>query len=226
MAEVLASGVHRFVGVRTLGGVKLAADSGAVPSAVESDEALWRRGLDGDGEAFGALFDRHRDRVFRHACRVAQTRHEAEDVVASTFLELWRRRAEVRLVDRSVLPWLLVTATNVGRNVARGTRRYRKLLERLPRTADQPDVAEVALDIHALGIDARLRAGLRALNKTDAHLLVLVALEGYPVAAAAEQLELSLPAARARLHRVRARLREQLGDHLPDAHSDDQGGIR
>jgi DNA-directed RNA polymerase specialized sigma24 family protein len=75
-----------------------------------------------------------------------------------------------------VLPWLLVAATNLGRNVARGTRRYRQFLERLPRPADQPDVAEVALETHALGVDARLRASLRALNKTDAHLIVLVAL--------------------------------------------------
>jgi RNA polymerase sigma-70 factor (ECF subfamily) len=206
--------------------VELAADSGVVPSAVESDEALWRGSIDGDGEAFGALFDRHRDRVFRHASRLAYTRHDAEDVVASAFLELWRRRADVTLVERSVLPWLLVTATNLGRNTARGTRRYRQLLERLPRAQDEPDVAEVALGTHALGVDARLRAGLRALNKTDAHLFVLVALEGYPVAAAAEQLELSLSAARARLHRVRTRLRERLGDYLPDRDSDDQEGTR
>jgi RNA polymerase sigma-70 factor (ECF subfamily) len=206
--------------------VELAADSGVVPSAMESDEALWRRSLDGDGEAFGSLFDSHRDRVFRHACRMAQTRHDAEDVVASTFLELWRRRADVRLVDRSVLPWLLVTATNLGRNTARGTRRYRQFLEGLPRPPDQPDVAEVALDTHALGVDARLRAALRALNKPDGYLFVLVALEGYPVAAAAEQLELSLAAARARLHRVRTRLRAQLGDHPPEKRSDDQGGKR
>jgi len=193
---------------------------------MESDEALWRRGLDGDAEAFGALFDRHRDRVFRHACRIAQTRHDAEDVVASAFLELWRRRAEVRLVDQSVLPWLLVTATNLGRNTARGTRRYRQFLERLPRAPDQPDVAEVALGTHALGVDAKLRTGLRALNKTDAHLFVLVALEGYPVTDAAEQLELSVSAAKARLHRVRTRLREQLGDHPPEKRSDDQGDKR
>jgi RNA polymerase sigma factor (sigma-70 family) len=218
--------LHRLGGARTLGGVELAADSGVVPSAIESDEALWRRGLDGDGEAFGALFDRHCDRVFRHACRLAQTRHDAEDVVASAFLELWRRRGDVRLVDQSVLPWLLVTATNLGRNTARGTRRYRQFLERLPRAPDQPDVAEVALGTHALGVDAKLRTGLRALNKTDAQLFVLVALEGYPVAAAAEQLELSVSAARARLHRVRTRLREQLDDHPPQKRSDDQGDKR
>lgn len=141
--------------------MELAANRGVVPGVVESDSALWDRSLAGDGDAFGVLFDRHRDRVFRHACRLAQTRHDAEDVVAAAFLELWRRRAEVRLVDGSVLPWLLVTSTNLGRNVARGTRRYRQLLERLPRLLDQPDAAEVAFDAHALGVDGRLRAGLR-----------------------------------------------------------------
>jgi RNA polymerase sigma factor (sigma-70 family) len=193
---------------------------------VESDEALWRRSLDGDGEAFGLLFDRHRERVFRHACRMAQTRHDAEDVVASAFLELWRRRADVRLVEQSMLPWLLVTATNFARNTARATRRYRQFLERLPRTRDEPDAAEVALDTHALGADAKLRAGLQALNKTDAHLFVLVALEDYPVSAAAEQLQLSVPAARARLHRVRTSLREQLDDHRPPTGSDERGDRR
>jgi RNA polymerase sigma-70 factor (ECF subfamily) len=193
---------------------------------VASDEALWRLSLDGDGEAFGALFDRHRDRVFRHACRLVDSRQDAEDVAASAFLELWRRRAHVRLVERSVLPWLLVATTNIARNTARGTRRYRQLLDRLPRARDEPDVAETAFGSHALGVDARLWAALRALNKTDAHLFVLVALESYPVVAAAEQLELSVSAARARLHRVRARLREQLGEDVPDGDSDDRGGAR
>jgi hypothetical protein len=55
---------------------------------------------------------------------------------------------------------------------------------------------------------------------------LLVALEDYPVGSAAEQLKLSVSAARARLHRVRARLREQLGDQLTDTDRDDQGGMR
>ena len=192
------------------------ADGGVARAVGTSDELLWRRSLAGDGEAFGLLFDRHRDRVFRHACRFADTRHDAEDVVASTFLELWRRRTDVRLVEASVLPWLLVTATNIGRNVARGTRRHRSFLQRLPRAPEEPDVAETALGAHALGIDARLGAGLRSLDKQDASLLVLVALEGYTASAAAEALELSVPAVRARLHRARARLRAQLASCTPE----------
>jgi RNA polymerase sigma-70 factor (ECF subfamily) len=205
--------------------VELAADSGAVQPAAESDEALWHRSLAGDGEAFGALFDRHRDRVFAHACRVAPTRQDAEDVVASAFLELWRRRDSVKLAERSVLPWLLVTATNLGRNTTRGTRRYRALLERLPRPTDSRDVAEVVLDSPA-HLDADLGDGLRALNKTDAGLFVLVALEGYPVTVAAEQLGLSVSAARARLHRVRGKLRQRLGQPPAQAPAGDQGDKR
>ncbi|WP_449374720.1 RNA polymerase sigma factor [Arthrobacter psychrolactophilus] len=66
-------------------------------------------------------------------------RHEAEDVVATVFLELWRRRVKVRLVDGSILPWLLVTTTNVARNTRRAAFRYRKLLNSLPRAEDAPD---------------------------------------------------------------------------------------
>src|ERR1700733_6941569 len=114
-------------------------------SRLENDEWLWSRSLAGDGRAFGGLFDRYRDTVFRHACRLAGTRQDAEDLVASAFLELWRSRSKVQLVDGSVLPWLLVTTTNLGRNASRARRRYRRFLERLPRVEEHPDTADVAL---------------------------------------------------------------------------------
>ena len=53
---------------------------------------LWERGAAGDGGAFGLIFDLHRDRVFRHAYRILQDVHDAEDASAVAFLELWRRR--------------------------------------------------------------------------------------------------------------------------------------
>ena len=59
---------------------------------------------------------------------------DAEDVAASAFLELFRRRDDVRVVNGSVLPWLLVTASNLARNSARARRRYQEFLARLPHT--------------------------------------------------------------------------------------------
>jgi RNA polymerase sigma-70 factor (ECF subfamily) len=181
--------------------------------AVVSDSALWSRCLDGDGAAFGALFDRHGDRVHRHAYRLVENRHEAEDVTATAFLELWRRRADVRLVEGSVLPWLLVTATNVARNVRRAARRHRQLLDVLPRSENAPDAAAAFFEARPLdGIDHRLAFALRSLSSADLRLVTLVILEGYPVADAAAVLGLKPAATKTRLHRARARLRAALGE--------------
>jgi RNA polymerase sigma factor (sigma-70 family) len=219
------NGLHGLGPVWTLVDVEPAAFSDRVRSSARSEEGLWRRSRQGDGAAFGSLFDLHRDRVFRHACRLAQSRQDAEDLVASSFLELWRCRDRVRVVDGSVLPWLLVTATNLSRNALRGTRRYRQLIERLSRADDHPDVPDLAAKNHALGIDATLQAALRSLGTTDAQLFALVALEGYSVGDAAGLLKLSVPAAQTRLHRTRVKLRTRLGDLQNEDYSRD-GGAR
>jgi RNA polymerase sigma factor (sigma-70 family) len=168
---------------------------------------LWEQVLGGDGDAFGQLFDLHRDRVFRHAWGLAETCQDAEDVIAGAFLELWRLRGRVRVVEGSVLPWLLATTTNIGLNAARSCRRYQRFLERLPRT-QEGDAADIT---RGLGVAPVLRDAMRSLKPKDTQLLALVALEGYAVSEAAICLDLSPEAARTRLHRARQRLQDRLG---------------
>lgn len=170
------------------------------------DEGLWQRSLEGEGEAFGALFDRHRDRVFRHAYRLSADRHDAEDVMSAAFLELWRRRAKVRLVEGSVLPWLLVTTTNVGRNSGRATRRYRRLLNSLPRAEE----ASIELGYLQDELDREAARALGTLNAVDLQLVSLVIFEGYTIAAAAAVLQLTPAAAKSRMHRARSRMKTAL----------------
>jgi len=173
------------------------------------EAALWHRGLRGDAEAFGALFDLHRDRVFRHAFRILQNHADAEDATAVSFLELWRRHTHVRVVNGSVLPWLLVTVTNASRNLRRSRARYWRLLEALPREDSVPSAEEIAF-VRA-ELSPELGAALKTLGSRDAQLLSLVALEGYQIADAAAALGLTPGAARTRLHRVRTRLQHSLG---------------
>lgn len=182
-------------------------------STDEDDSSTWARALAGDVTAFGAIFDRHRDRAFRHAVYHLGNREDAEDATAAAFLELWRRRATVRVVDGSVLPWILVTTTNVARNIDRARRRYRDVLRRLPRQAPSTEEAELLLQGR---LDAQRRLAEAApaidrLGRTDRDLLMLTAVEEMPVATAAEALGISAGAARTRLHRVKTRLREELG---------------
>lgn len=192
----------------------------AVDRVGETEAQLWSRAAAGDADAFGVLFDRHRDRVYRHVCHLVDRRQDAEDVTAVTFLELWRRRSHVRLVNGSVLAWVLVTATNSARNQSRGARRYEALLARLPRAPNAPDPADVTA-AGALGVDPALRAALRTLSGTDLRLFALVAVEEYPLTDAAAALGLTPSAVKSRLHRIRVRLRGHLGgipldDHLTE----------
>ena len=172
------------------------------------DEASdWAAALNNDADAFVAIFDRHHDRVYRHALRLTGNVHDAEDVTAGAFLELWRRRKSVRVVDGSTLPWLLVTATNLSRNLTRGLRRYRTLIATLPR----PEVGTSAEDavverIEEARLDLRVRDSLATLSPSDAALISLTMLEHYSPAEAALALGISNGAARTRLHRARTRM--------------------
>lgn len=178
------------------------------------DRGVWHQVLAGEGDAFGVVWDRHRDRVFRHLLSAGNTPADAEDLTAAAFLELWRRRTSVRFVDGSLLPWLLVTAQNVHRNASRARRRYRSFLDRIPRPEHAPDPAELIAEKDASRI-RRVREVLGAAREQDRHLAVLTALEGFTVREAAEAIGISEPAAKMRLSRLRARLADPTHDLTP-----------
>jgi RNA polymerase sigma-70 factor (ECF subfamily) len=179
----------------------------------DGDEATaWAAVLGNDGDAFVAIFDQHRDRVYRQAFRMTADVHDAEDVTAGAFLELWRRRKAVRVVDGSVLPWLLVTTTNLARNLTRGLRRYRTLIAALPRADVAQSAEDVALrQMEEFEIVAQVRDAVSGLSPTDAALITLIVFEHYSPAQAATALGITDGAARTRLHRARARLAAALG---------------
>lgn len=171
--------------------------------SAESDNLVWESVLRGDDSAFAIIWDRHWKRVQRHLSRIAVTVADAEDLAALTFLEAWRRRRQVRFVGGSLLPWLLVTATNVNRNATRAKVRHARLLERAPR----PDYAPNPADIHeARSIDPAIRDALATLSARDQALLLLVALEGVAIKDAASITGVKESTARMRLSRIRSRL--------------------
>lgn len=158
------------------------------------------RALTGDGEAFGRLFDRHRGRVFRHSLRLVPRWADADDVVAIVFLEAWRRRASVRLVDGSILPWLLVVASNASLNVSRASRRFRSVIDRLPPPSPAPD--------HAARFDAGdARAALARLSPAHREVIALCILEGFSEAEAAAALGIPRGTVKSRLFRATRDLR-------------------
>lgn len=168
----------------------------------DSDEQDWARAIAGEGEAFGRVFDRHRDRIRRHARGLAPSPAEAEDVVSITFLEAWRKRDSIRFVDQSMLPWLLRTATYTCLNLARSERRYRAALTRLPAADPAPDPADLVGDGEVFG-------AMRRLSLRDQEIITLCVLEDLSAADAARVLGVRPSSARSRLSRAHARLREE-----------------
>ena len=168
-----------------------------------TDADDWTLAIAGDGEAFGRVFDRHRERVFRHAVRLVPSPADADDVVAVAFLELWRKRRSARQVDGSLLPWLLVTSTNAARNIARSSRRYRALLARLPPGAYAPDPADRPDDSDA-------ERALASLPLPDQQVITLCVVHSFSEREAAEALGIAAGTVKSRLSRAKKRLRERV----------------
>jgi RNA polymerase sigma factor (sigma-70 family) len=164
------------------------------------DEPDWRNAADGVGEAFGRIYDRHHRRVFGYALRLVSSPSDADDVVAMTFMEAWRRRDSVRFVGGSMLPWLLVTANNVSNNLARGSRRYRALLNRLPIETTVPDFTDEFDEGDA-------HSALRKLSNPDQQVITLCVLEGLSEKEAAQVLGIPPGTVKSRLFRAKNRLR-------------------
>jgi RNA polymerase sigma-70 factor (ECF subfamily) len=183
---------------------------------VLQDTGDWSQAVAGDGEAFGRIFDRNRRAVRRQAARFLSSPHDVEDAVAVVFLEAWRRRDAVRLVDGSVLPWLLVTAVHVTANIRRSSRRYQALLAHLPEPPTAPDPATSLDESGAL-------AALRRLSLPDQQVLTLCVLEGWSERDAATALRVRPGTVKSRLHRAKLRLAALVAPPTPQlgALSDD-----
>ncbi|HEX8005428.1 MAG TPA: sigma-70 family RNA polymerase sigma factor [Trebonia sp.] len=153
---------------------------------------------------FRAVFDL----AYGPLCRYARHRGlggpDAEDLVAQVLEIAWRRIDEVPAGEP--LPWLYAVAHNLWRNNVRRDRRRRDILDRF-RASLVPEAGE---DTFALDPGV-LRAALDSLSDKDQEVLRLVAWDGLTPGELAAVLGCSPVAARARLHRARARLARRLG---------------
>ncbi|WP_164479026.1 RNA polymerase sigma factor [Nakamurella antarctica] len=179
----------------------------------DSDAELWRRACSHDGQAFGQIYDRHRQAVFRHCQRRLESVAAAEDLVSMTFLEAWRKRGRVDLTTDSVLPWLLSLANYLIANYHRAAHRYRKFLARLPPAEDEPSAeAEAVASLSRIERASVVNGILDGLPVTDQQVLRLCDIEGLPREVVAKKLGLPLSTVKSRLARARGRARIAVSD--------------
>jgi RNA polymerase sigma-70 factor (ECF subfamily) len=151
-----------------------------------------------------ALYREHADRILRYAQRRVPA-HDAEEVVAQTFLVVWRR---VHDVPTDPLPWLIGTARNAIRNLDRAGRRRSRLAARVASTQESEE--ETAADRSDLSDE--LHRALQSLSPDDREALLLIAWDELDYSEAAAAMGWSKANFRLRLHRARKRLKQRLGD--------------
>jgi RNA polymerase sigma factor (sigma-70 family) len=159
-------------------------------------------------ERFADLYDAFADTVYNHCFRRTGSWALAEDLVAVTFLEAWRRRAALPGDAGGALPWLLAIANNVLRNVRRSQRRHAAALARLP----TPEPASDPSDAAAARIDAereiaKLLPVLRALPRREREVVELCAGCGLSHQEAARALGIPAGTVKSRLSRGLTRIR-------------------
>jgi len=172
-----------------------------------SDRALLARHVEGDRDAFGLLFTRHRDRLWAVALRTLGEPEQAADALQEAMISAFRRAGSYR-GDAAVTTWLHRVVVNACLDQVRRARV--RAADPLPDDLDEsgrqiaapagPDPAERLTERAAV-----LRA-LRTLPEDQRHALVLVDMEGYSVAEAADLLGCAVGTVKSRCARGRARL--------------------
>jgi RNA polymerase sigma-70 factor (ECF subfamily) len=193
------------------------------PRVEPTDADLLQAHVDGDPEAFGVLFRRHRDRLWAVALRTMGNPEDAADGLQDGMIAAFRRAGSFR-GEAAVTTWLHRVVVNacLDRLRAAKIRRADPLPDDLEEYGERRGVTasdRSTTDPADLAVaDERRRLVLAALAELPAEqraALVLVDMEGYPVADVAEMLDCAVGTVKSRCSRGRARLAARLGILAP-----------
>ena len=180
---------------------------GTEPKDFERVSALVELALRGDAEAFGLLYERYVDLVYRYIYVRVGTTQLAEDLTSETFLRALRRMDSFSWQGRDIAAWFITIARNLITDNAKSARFRLEVT-----TADMLD-ADTHVDAPEQEVlqrlrDTRLLEAVRNLKPEQAECVVLRFLQGLTLAETAKVLgktegavkQLQLRAVRA-LHR-------------------------
>lgn len=179
---------------------------------------LVRRTQDGDADAFGLLYDRYVDTVYRFIYYRLGDRTQAEDLTSETFLRALRRISTVHEQGRDIGAWLVTIARNLVLDHVKSAQ-YRlcvpteEIVEaHLEQAGDTTEAAALA------GLDQRaLLEAVKLLSPEQQESIVLRFFQGLSLAETAEIMGRNAGAVKALQHRAMQRLHILLTAPAPKA---------
>ncbi len=189
-----------------------------------SDHDLLARHVEGDPDAFGEIVRRHRDRLWAVALRTLGDREEAADAVQDALVSAYRAAHTFR-GQSAVTTWLHRITVNACLD------RARKAASRKTSPVDDTERLDQLLEPHESAaapaerndLHRELLEALGTLPVDQRAALVLVDMQGYPVAEAAALLDVPTGTVKSRCARGRARLLPLLRHLRADSGSDRPG---
>jgi RNA polymerase sigma-70 factor (ECF subfamily) len=160
------------------------------PGGPSEDDPVWKlveRARDGDSGAFGQLYDRYVDTVYRYLYYRVGNRQLAEDLTSETFLRALRRIGSVTWQGRDLGAWLVTIARNLTADHFKSSRFRLEIT-----TADMRDADQLADGPEGEVLDALTNATLleavKRLNAEQQECIVLRFINGMSVAETAQAM--------------------------------------
>ena len=183
----------------------------AAPKAA-SETQLVGRAQSGDEEAFAALFEMHKRRVYSLCLRMTGNTAEAEDLTQESFLQLFRKISTFR-GESAFSTWLHRLAVNVVLMHLRKKGLQQISLDDVDSSQDEPVKRDYGDN------DRRLMGSVDRISLTRAiaelppgyrTVFVLHDVEGYEHNEIAEIMKCSVGNSKSQLHKARMKLRDWL----------------
>jgi RNA polymerase sigma-70 factor (ECF subfamily) len=176
---------------------------------VTEPRALIERARRGDRDAFGELVGIHQQEVYTLAVRLVRDRDDAADIAQDAFIRAWRAMPKFR-GDAKFSTWLHRITVNTAWTYR--TKKNRVRLDPLDSLVADPQAT--TLDPVRAGesasIGPKIEAALGRLPYSIRSVVVLKDIYDWSHAEIAEHLDISVTAAKVRLHRGRKELRARL----------------
>ena len=151
---------------------------------------------------FQAVFDEHKDAVYRFAGRMSGSPAAAEDITQDVFVGLLRHPNRFDPARGPLRAFLLGIARNVTLKRWRTEHRYEPL--------DDDAVVAESVDLERGEVGDRVGRAVRALRPLQREVVVLVEYEGLTLAEVARAVDADVGTVKSRLHRARENLRRML----------------
>ncbi len=176
----------------------------------QQEKELIARAQNGDKAAFAALVRVHQNEVYTLARRLVGDPHLASDVTQEALIRAWRALPRFR-GDAQLSTWLhRITVNTAWTHKKRAKRHAGPSIDDLtelpaPLGPDHPEVAGEILELRG-----KLRTALDRLPEGQRQVVIMKDVYGWSHAEIAETMEISVTAAKVRLHRARARLAKDM----------------